>query len=233
MKTVSDSEKKEYLRHTPVFGGLSDQELDEIVPLVVQRRLPKGTVIFHENDPASAFYLVKTGRVKVYKISREGREQVLAMLGDGQIFGDVPTFDGGPYPATAATMADTEIYLIRREDLLEVVRRHPDIAIKIIAVLGQRLRQALELVRDLSFKQVPHRLAGLLLKLADEYGEETEKGTLINLPLSRQELADIVGTSRETVTRELKKMEREGLLVINRRNITVADREGLTAWART
>jgi CRP/FNR family transcriptional regulator len=230
---VSDSEKKEYLRHTPVFGGLSDQELDEIVPLVVQRRLPKGTVIFHENDPASAFYLVKTGRVKVYKISREGREQVLAMLGDGQIFGDVPTFDGGPYPATAATMADTEIYLIRREDLLEVVRRHPDIAIKIIAVLGQRLRQALELVRDLSFKQVPHRLAGLLLKLADEYGEETEKGTLINLPLSRQELADIVGTSRETVTRELKKMEREGLLVINRRNITVADREGLTAWART
>lgn len=229
---MTDQEKKEYLKGTPVFAGMSDSELDEIVPLVVQRRLRRNTVIFHEGDPASAFYLVKTGRVKIYKVFRDGREQVLAMLSDGQIFGDVPTFDGGPYPATAATMADSEIYLIRRDDFLEVVRRHPEIAIKVIVLLGQRLRQALNLVRDLSFKQVPHRLAGLLLKLGKEYGEETEKGVLINLSLSRQELADIVGTSRETVTRELKKLEREGLLKVNRRYITILDRDGLMSWAR-
>lgn len=229
---MSDQEKKEYLKRTPVFAGLSDTELDEILPLVIQRKLRKDTVVFHEGDPASAFYLVKKGRVKIYKVSPDGREQVLAILGDNQIFGDVPTFDGGPYPATAATMADSEIYLIRREDFLEVVRRHPDIAIKVIAVLGQRLRQALELVRDLSFKQVPHRLAGLLLKLSDEYGKETENGVLITISLSRQDLADIAGTSRETVTRELKKMERVGLLEINRRHITVMDKEGLTSWAR-
>lgn len=229
---MSNLEKKEYLKRTPVFAGMSEVELEEIAPLLVERKLRKNTVVFHEGDPASAFYLVKTGRVKIYKISSDGREQVLAILGDGQIFGDVPTFDGGPYPATAATMADSEIYLIRRQDLLEVVRRHPDIAIKVIAVLGQRLRQALELVRDLSFKQVPHRMAGLLLKLGEEYGEETENGLLITLSLSRQDLADIVGTSRETVTRELKKMERAGLLAIDRRHITITDREGLTSWAR-
>ncbi|MHB1390403.1 MAG: Crp/Fnr family transcriptional regulator [Thermoleophilia bacterium] len=229
---MTDLAKKEVLKRSPVFQGMSDAELDEIVPLVVERRLRKDTVIFHEHDPAAAFYLIKTGLVKIYKVAADGREQVLAMLGDGQIFGDVPTFDGGPYPATAATMDDSELYLIRRDDLLAVVRRHPEIAIKVIAVLGARLRQSLELIRDLSFKQVPHRLAGLLLKLGEEYGETRGTGILIKLSLSRQELADIVGTSRETVTRELKKMEREGLLVIDRRHITIADREQLVAWAR-
>ena len=227
-----DESRKEYLLRAPVFSGLSDAELDEIVPLVIERRLKKNTVIFHENDAASAFYLVKAGRVKIYKTAADGREQVLSLLGDGQIFGDVPTFDGGPYPATAATMVDTELFLIRREDFIGVVTRHPEIAIKVIQVLGMRLRQALELVRDLSFKQVPHRLAGLLLKLSEEYGAPAGDGVLIKLPLSRQELADIVGTSRETVTRELKKMEKAGLIGLDRRQIAVLDREKLKAWAR-
>ena len=224
--------RKSYLKQTPIFSDLSNEELDGVVPYVVKRQLKKNTVIFHENDPATAFYLVKKGRVKIYKVGPGNREQVLAILGDGQIFGDVPAFDGGPYPATAATMADSEIYLIRSKDFRELVRRYPEVALKIIRVLGQRLRQAMELVRDLSFKQVPHRLAGLLVKLAGEYGRETAAGILIDLPLSRQELADIVGTSRETVTRELKKMEREGMLAVNRRLITIVDQGKLKAWAR-
>lgn len=224
--------RKSYLKQTPIFSDLSDEELDGIIPHVVKRRLKRNTVIFHENDPAAAFYLVKTGRVKIYKAGPDDREQVLAILGDGQIFGDVPAFDGGPYPATAATMADSEIYLIRSEDFQELVRRYPEVALKIIRVLGQRLRQSMELVRDLSFKQVPHRLAGLLLKLGSEYGGETEEGLLIDLPLSRQELADIVGTSRETITRELKKMEREGMLKVERRLITIIDLDRLKTWAR-
>jgi len=229
---MSEDTRKEYLKRTPIFSDLSDEELDGIVPHVVKRQLKGDTVIFHENDPASAFYLVKSGRVKIYKVGPDSREQVLAILSDGQIFGDVPAFDGGPYPATAATMVDSEIYLIRSEDFQELVRRYPDVAIKIIRVLGQRLRQSMELVRDLSFKQVPHRLAGLLMKLGEEYGRETGEGLLIDLPLSRQELADIVGTSRETVTRELKKMEREGMLAVNRRMITVSDMNRLKSWAR-
>lgn len=229
---MTDETRKQFLHQTPIFSDLSDAELEDIVPHVVKRGLRKDTVVFHEGDPAAAFYIMKAGRVKMYKVSRDGREQVLAILGDGQIFGDVPTFDGGPYPASAATMVDSEIFLIRREDFQELVRRHPEIALKIIRVLGSRLRQALELVRDLSFKQVPHRLAGLLLKLGQEYGQETDAGLVINLPLSRQDLADIAGTSRETVTRELKKMEREGLLGIDRRQITVRDKERLEAWAR-
>lgn len=224
--------RKTYLRQTPIFSPLSEEELDSIIPQVVKRRLKKNTVIFHENDPASAFYLVKSGRVKIYKTGPEGREQVLSILGDGQIFGDVPAFDGGPYPASAATMTDSEIYLIRSEDFQALVRRHPEVALKIIRVLGQRLRQSMELVRDLSFKQVPHRLAGLLVKLAGEYGAQSEAGLLIELPLSRQELADIVGTSRETITRELKKMEREGLVLIDRRRLTITDPERLRVWAR-
>ncbi|MHB1361162.1 MAG: Crp/Fnr family transcriptional regulator [Thermoleophilia bacterium] len=242
---MENETRKSYLKKTPIFSGLSDEELGGVVPYVVRRKLKRNTVVFHENDPATAFYLVKTGRVKIYKVGPDNREQVLAILGDGQIFGDVPAFDGGPYPATAETMADSEIYLIRSEDFQELVRRYPGIAVKIIRVLGQRLRQSMELVRDLSFKQVPHRLAGLLVKLGSEYGREVgvaggdmgetgagAGGTLIDLPLSRQELADIVGTSRETVTRELKKMEREGLLEVDRRMITIIDLGQLKAWAR-
>jgi CRP/FNR family transcriptional regulator len=229
---MAEEEKKEYLRRTPIFSSLSDAELDQISPLVIQRRLKKNTVVFHEGDPASAFYVVKQGRVKVYKGSRDGREQVLSIMGDGQIFGDVPAFDGGPYPATAATMTDSEIYLVKVQDFNELVRRHPEIALKVIQVLGARLRQALELIRDLSFKQVPHRLAGLLIKLGQEYGQESDTGLLISLSLSRQDLADIVGTSRETITRELKKMERAGLIRIDRRLITITDSGKLAAWAR-
>ncbi len=224
--------RKSYLKQTPIFSDLSEEELDGLIPRIVERRLKGDTVIFHENDPGTAFFLVKTGRIKIYKTDPHGREQVLSILGDGQIFGDVPAFDGGPYPATAETMTDSEIYLIRSEDFQDLVRQHPEVALKIIRVLGQRLRQAMELVRDLSFKQAPHRLASLLIRLAGEYGSESGEGILIDLPLSRQELADIVGTSRETITRELKKMEREGMLGVNRRVITITDIERLKVWAR-
>lgn len=232
---MENETRKSYLKKTPIFSGLSDEELDGVVPYVVRRQLKRNTVIFHENDPATAFYLVKAGRVKIYKVGPDNREQVLSILSEGQIFGDVPAFDGGPYPATAETMTDSEIYLIRSQDFQELVRRYPEMAVKIIRVLGQRLRQSMELVRDLSFKQVPHRLAGLLVKLGNEYGREVGgdgEWILIDLPLSRQEMADIVGTSRETVTRELKKMEREGLLKVDRRMITIIDSQRLKAWAR-
>ncbi len=229
---MTDRTIEEYLAGTPIFSSLSREELGEVAPLVMVRNLPADTVIFHEGDPAAAFYMVKSGKVRIYKLSREGREQVLTILGEGQIFGDVPAFDGGPYPATAATIEESELLLVRSEDFQALLGRHPEIAIKIIKVLGQRLRQAMELVRDLSFKQVPHRLAGLLLKLARENGRETGAGIEIDLGMSRQEVAEVVGTSRETVTRELKKMEKAGLLSIDRRKVLVADRERLEAWAR-
>ncbi len=229
---MEDGGKIDYLAKTPIFSGLSRAELDELAPLVIKRCLKKDTVVFHEHDPASAFYLVRSGKVKVYKLSRDGREQILTILGEGQIFGDVPVFDGGPYPATAATMEDSEIYLIRRDDFHELMRRHPEISIKVIQVLGQRLRQSMELVRDLSFKQVPHRLAGLLLRLARDEGHTSGEDILVDLSMSRQEIAEVVGTSRETVTRELKKMEKAGLIGIDRRLITIRDQERLKAWAR-
>ncbi len=223
---------KEYLGQTPIFSGLDEAELEEVAQFVVERRLKGDTVIFHENDPAAAFYMVKKGRVKIYKLSREGREQILAVLGDGQIFGDVPVFDGGPYPATAATMEESEIFLFRRDDFHQLLRQHPEIALKVIKVLGQRLRQSMELVRDLAFKQVPHRLAGLLLKLAREQNEEVRDGTILDLAMSRQELADMIGTSRETITRELKKMERAGLIELDRRLVKISNEERLRSWAR-
>lgn len=227
-----DLSKKEYLKKTQIFSDLDVEEIDELALLVLNRKLKKNTVIFHENDPASSFYLLKKGRIKIIKISKDGDEQILAILGPGQIFGDVPAFDGGPYPATAVTMADSEIFFIRCDEFHDFLRGHPDIALKIIKVLGQRLRQAVELVRDLSFKQAPHRLAGLILKMAKREGEKTDRGILVDLSMSRQEISDVVGTSRETVTRELKKMERAGIIEIDRRQVTVTDLERLSAWAR-
>lgn len=228
---MADRSIKEYLAGTPIFSGLSEHEMEKVAPLAILRQLPADTVIFHEGDPAAAFYMVKSGKVKIYKLSADGRDQVLTILGEGQIFGDVPAFDGGPYPATAATLEKAELLLVRSDDFQKLLADYPEISIKIIKVLGQRLRQAMELVRDLSFKQVPHRLAGLLLKLYRESGVETEAGVEIDLGMSRQDVAEVVGTSRETVTRELKKMEKAGLISIDRRKVLVSDIERLEAWA--
>lgn len=220
------------LKQAPLFSDFSEEELGEVLALTAVRRFRKGTIIFHENEPGAAFFLVKSGRIKVFKLAEDGRELILGIFGPNAIFGDVPVFDGGPYPASAAALTDAEVYAIARTGFEELVKDHPEIALKVIRVLGKRLRQAHNLVRDLALKNVPQRLSGLLIRLADEYGRPSDGGTLLDLPLSRQDMAQLIGISRETLIRELTKFAKAGLIRLDKRRITIADPVRLQIWSK-
>lgn len=220
------------LKETFVFSEFSDDELRAVVELVSERSFKKGVTIFHEGQPGTAFYIVKSGRIKVYKLAEDGRELILGVFGDGALFGDVPVFDGGPYPAGAATLVDTRVYFINRDDFERLVTGHPEMALKVIRVLGRRLRQAHGFVMDIAMKSAPQRLSSLLLKLADEYGVETDEGVLLDVPLTRQEIAELMGVSRETAIRELSKFSQGGTIRLDGKRIILLDRAKLKLWSR-
>jgi len=219
------------LKKTFIFNDFSEEELQQTVKLVKERFFRKNTIIFNEGDPGLAFYIIKSGKIKVYKLASDGRELILGIFGENGLFGDVPVFDGGPYPATAETLTDAKVWSINRESFVNLLLKHPEMSLKIIKVLGKRLRQAHGFVAELALKNVPQRLASLLLKLAAEYGQESEAGTVIDLPLTRQELAELIGVSRETTIRELSKFSRAGTLRLDGKKIILLDKRKLQLWA--
>lgn len=220
------------LKQTFIFSDFSDDELEAAGRLFRKKTYKKGVVVFHEGQPGVAFYLISSGRVKVFKLGQEGRELIFGIFGDGAIFGDVPVFDGGPYPATAATLVDTDVFYMSRDDFVRLCREYPDISLKIVRVLGKRLRQAHRFVMDIAMKSVPQRLSALLLRLADEYGQIKDGTVVIDLPLTRQEIAESIGVTRETATRELSKFSRAGTIKLEGRKILLLDRPKLEEWAK-
>lgn len=229
---MTDRDLARKLKQTFVFTEFSDDEIASVTELVSERTFKKGTTIFHEGQPGSAFYIVKTGRIKVFKLAEDGRELILGIFGDGALFGDVPVFDGGPYPAGAATLVDTRVYSINRDDFERLVMGHPAIALKVIRVLGKRLRQAHGFVMEIAMKSAPQRLSSLLLKLADEYGVESDEGLVLDIPLTRQEIAELMGVSRETAIRELSKFGRAGTIKLDGKRIFILDRPKLALWSK-
>lgn len=227
-----DQDLARKLKHTFIFSEFTDAELQSVTSLVSERLFKKGTTIFHEGQPGIAFYVIKSGRVKVFKLSEDGRELILGIFGDGALFGDVPVFDGGPYPAGAATLVDTRVYSINREDFERLVTEHAETALKIIRVLGRRLRQAHGFVMDIAMKSAPQRLSSLLLRLVEEYGSQTEEGLVLDLPLTRQEIAELMGVSRETAIRELSKFSRAGTIKLDGKRIIILDDAKLRLWSK-
>lgn len=215
-----------------IFSDFDQDELATAAKLFHRRAYKKGEIIFHEGQPGSAFYLIESGRIKIYKLAEDGRELIFSIFGNAEIFGDVPVFDGGRYPASAAAIVDTETLYITRADFEALINDFPQIGLKIIRVLGKRLRRAHRLVMEMAVKSVPQRLAGLLLRLAEEYGRPEDGAVLIELPLSRQEIADLIGVSRETATRELSKFGRSGVVELEGKKIRLVDKAKLEFWAK-
>ena len=208
----------EQLRAVPYFAGLPAETLAEIRHLALGRTFGRGDVIFLEGERCEGLYVVSAGRVRVYKTSPEGREQVLAVVGPGESFNDVPVFDGGPNPASAEALDPTELYVLRRDDVRLLLREHPEFALAVIQVFAGRLRQLTGLVEDLSFKHVTGRVAKLLLTQASQPGAGR---------LTQQQMAAMAGTAREVVGRALKTLEQEGAIQIDRGRIVIVDRARL------
>ncbi|HXZ20920.1 MAG TPA: Crp/Fnr family transcriptional regulator, partial [Candidatus Acidoferrales bacterium] len=158
------------LRKTPLFANLTDEEMRALRARVTSRQLQRGELLFSEGDPCAGLYLVAAGKIRIFKLSAAGREQVLAVEGPGSSFAELPVFDGGSYPASASALEDTEVLFVSRKDFQNFCREHPEVALKVLAVVGARLRRLVGIIEDLSFTTVRQRLIALILRLAEADG---------------------------------------------------------------
>jgi CRP/FNR family transcriptional regulator, cyclic AMP receptor protein len=215
------------LRKTPLFASLTDNEMQALAARATRKRFQKDEQLFAEGDPCSGLYLVAAGKVRIFKLSPSGREQILAVEGPGSSFAELPVFDGGNYPAAASAVEDTEVLFISRKDFQNFCREHPDVGLKVIAVVGARLRRLVGIIEELSFTTVRQRLIALILRLAQASSTRSKEGIHVELTKSHQDLAAELGTVRELVSRNLGRLQAEGFLDVGGRKIVVKDLAGL------
>ena len=224
---MAQESNESVLRRTPLFAGLTESEMRALSARVSRKHFGRGESLFHEGDPCLGLFLVASGKIRIFKLSPSGREQVLAVEGPGSSFAELPVFDGGNYPASASALEGAEVLFISRKDFQNYCREHPEVALKVIAVVGSRLRRLVGIIEDLSFTTVRQRLIGLLLRLAEESGSASKQGVRVELAKSHQDLAAELGTVREIVSRNLGRLQAEGFLEVDGRTIIVKDLAGL------
>lgn len=220
---MHDQSSESVLRKTQLFAKLTDAEMRTLCARVSKRQFSRGETLFSEGDECRGLFVVAAGKIRIFKLSAAGREQVLAIEDPGSSFAELPVFDGGVYPASASALEETEVLFISRKDFQNYCREHPEVALKVLAVVGSRLRRLVAIIEDLSFTTVRHRLISLLLRLAEIGGTATKQGVRLELSETHQDLAAELGTVRELVSRNLSRLQAEGLLELKGRTILVRD----------
>jgi len=219
------------LARVPVFSDLSDAELKFLSDCAVTRRYDSGDLIFSEGDPCAGLYIVESGDLRIFKTSAGGREQVLTIEHAGDSVAELPIFDGGNYPASASAATNSVLLFISRNHFRALCLEHPEVALKVLRMVGLRLRRLVGIIEELSFTTVRHRLAALLLRLAREAGKGSGRAEF-KVAASNQELASQIGTVRELVSRNLSRFQAEGLIAMDGKNITIPDLSRLEAEVR-
>ena len=217
----------EHIASIPLFQGLSAEYHDELAMIVVDQEFQRGGLIFSEGDAGNSFYVIIAGKVKIFKLSFDGKEQILHILGPGEPFAEVAVFTGSTYPANAIALEKSRLFFFPRKAFVELIATQPALAMNMLATLSLRLKQFAHMIEALSLKEVPGRLAAYIL--VDSKQDSTEQ--TINLTVSKTQLASLLGTIPETLSRILAKMNKQGLIEIEGSTITILDREGLTALA--
>lgn len=206
----------------PLFASLSEGELEALAQRAVERRFGPGEMLFWEGEPCAGIFLILQGSVKIFKTSAGGREMMLALETAPSTVAELPLFDGGPYPASTRAVEPVISLFINKGDFQQVCRTYPDVALKVLAVVGRRLRHLVGVVEAMTFGSVTQRLARMLLDAAGQAGSDE-----FDLPLTHQELASRLGTVREVVSRNLARFRAEGLIRIEGRQLRIQDRAGL------
>ncbi len=212
-----------------MFSGLSESELAFLAQGAVPRRFSPGETVFSEGEPCAGLYVVESGHIRIFKSSASGREQVLSIDGPGSSVAEVPVFDGGNYPASVTAVDHATLLFISKQDFQALCLAHPQVALKVLRVVGARLRRLVGIIEELSFTTVRHRLASFLLRLARTEGKRTPDGVEVALPASNQELASQIGTVRELISRNLSRFQSEGLVKIEGRSVIIHDQKALEA----
>jgi CRP/FNR family transcriptional regulator len=215
------------ISNVPSFSGLPEDQLKEIRNIAVDRHFNKGEIIFSDGDEGSGFFVVVEGLVKIFKVSAEGKEQILHIYGPGEPFGQVAVYAGRSYPASAQAILKSHVLFFPRAAFVDLITRIPSLAMNMLAVLSMRLRAFTVQVENLSLKEVPGRLAAYLVYLADEQGKED----IISLSISKGQLASLLGTIPETLSRIFARMTELDLIEMDGRNIKLLNRDGLEELA--
>ena len=221
------------LGKTALLSGLTPAELKTLASRTVRKLFTAGELLFSEGEPCNGLHIIAQGRVRIFKTSMSGREQVLAVNVPGDSVAELPVFDGGPFPASAVAIENAEIAFISRRDFQAYCIEHPAVALKVLQVVGGRLRRLVGIIEELSFTTIRQRLISALLKLAQSEGRKGPLGIEFQLPATHQELANQLGTVRELVSRNLMRLQAEGLLDVDARQIVVKDLDGLKALLET
>ncbi len=211
----------------PLFEGLPGRQYEALASIVMDQVLQRGQMIFSEGDEGNGFFVIVSGRVKIFKLSAEGKEQILHIMGPGEPFGEVAVFSGRRFPAYAPALTESRVLFFPRESFMALIAKDPSLAANMLAVLSARLRRFAALIEDLSLKEVPGRLAAYLLSLS-----ERKKGaSTIELEITKNQLAAVLGTIPETLSRILARMSAQRLIKATGRRIQIVDRQQLQELA--
>jgi CRP-like cAMP-binding protein len=225
--TVAFTVAPEVLASMELFHDLSPAALEEVMAAARLRRLAKQTRIFDQGDPAERAYALIDGSVRISQAGGDGAEVVIRFIGPGEMFGAVALFTNRQYPADATTLSNSLEISWSETDLLALLRRHPQIALNVIRIIGKRLKEAQERMRELATQRAEQRVAHAVLRLAQQAGRSTVDGTVIEFPLRRKDVADISGTTLHTASRILTAWEKAGLLVSNNQRLTIRKPSGI------
>jgi CRP/FNR family transcriptional regulator, dissimilatory nitrate respiration regulator len=207
----------------PIFNGLPDDQIAAIKQIAVKIKVNKGEILFSEGDEGKGFFVIAEGRLKVFKVSPEGKEQILHILGPGQPFGEVSVFAGQRFPANAQALENSRVFFLPRAAIVNLIAANPSLALNMLAVMSKKLRQFAVQIENLSLKEMPARLASYLIYLAEEHGVDD----VITLKISKGQLASILGTIPETLSRIFAKLSGQNLIRVEGKKIIVLDRAGL------
>jgi len=211
----------------PLFNGLPDDQLEAIKKIVIEKQINKGEIVVSEGDEGKGFFVIVEGRVKVFKVSAEGKEQILHIFGPGQPFGEVPVFAGQRFPANAQAIDSARVLFFPRVAIVDLITANPSLALNMLAEMSKKLRLFAVQIENLSLKEMPARLASYLIHLADEQGEEES----VTLKISKGQLASILGTIPETLSRIFAKLSGNNLIRVEGKEITLLNRGGLADLA--
>jgi len=220
-------DRRELLKSIPMFAGIGDRELDRLLALCTTKKLKRRETLFRKGEPGSVLYAVMQGRLRTTGEGADGKEVVFGYSDPGDVIGEIALLDQQERSATIQAVEDCQLLTLHRRDLIPFLEKYPQVAVQLSTVLAGRVRRLSELIEDRISLGLPSRLGKKLLLLARTYGTETERGTKIDLKLPQHELGDLVGTSRESINKQLRAWTEEGLVVFEKGYVTILDRDRL------
>ena len=230
---MEKSKQRTTLQQVPLFRDLNAEEMARVEGIAIRRFYPRKTVVFTEGSEKEAVFFIHDGLVKAYKTDENGHEQIVSFLKTGDMFPHIGFFNEDPYPATTEAIADTHLLAIPVKKFEQLLLDTPTIAIKVMKVLGMKIKELQDQLQEFSGHDVHHRALSFLFKLAQQHGEWNGKTVHIDLPLTHQEFANTIGTSRETVNRLLNQLRKAKMIQADRNRITIPDIEALKNWMKS